>query len=69
MNYAFLRFLGYGILSLALISAFIRYWETESRPRSPIFIVDTRGRLTQAPFDSVKGTQQDSEHGAKGHNR
>ena len=35
------------------LSAYIRYWEAESRPRSPIFITDAQGRLTQAPFDSV----------------
>ena len=50
------------------LSAFVRYWETESRPRSPIFIVGAQGRLVQAPFDSVQGTQQGSEYGAKGHN-
>ena len=51
------------------LSSCVRTGETESRPRSPIFIVDTRGRLTQAPFDSVEGAQQGSEYGAKGHNR
>ena len=45
-----------------------RYWEAESRPRSPIFIADRHGHLVQAPFDSVQGTQQGSEYGAKGHN-
>ena len=50
------------------LSAYIRYWEAESRPRSPIFITDAQGRLVQAPFDSVCGTQQGSEYGGKGHN-
>ena len=50
------------------LRAHVRYWEAESRPRSPIFIQDAQGRLTQAPFDSVQGAQQGSVHGAQAHN-
>ena len=45
-----------------------RHWETEPRPRPPIFYQDAQGHLTQAPFGSAEGTQQGSEYGAKGHN-
>ena len=37
------------------LRAFTCYWEVESRPRPPIFIMDVQGRLIQAPFDSVDG--------------
>ena len=41
------------------LRAHVRYWEAESRPRSPIFIQDAQGRLTRAPFDSVQGAQEE----------